>query len=174
MCFDLFVDELNFLAGQLYLLLLLLLPLPLLLPFPCSWLYRSIQCSLSHPFQLLPKDLEPLKRKMSRHHHTNPRYARTTSPQEPPPQVNGVVSKLPSHRRPSRERSRHRPNGASRSYDSSAKSSVQSKVDYSLYLVADSTPRILGDRNIVHVVDAALRGGTLTQEFGMPIPRAAC
>ena len=37
-------------------------------------------------------------------------------------------------------------------------------VDYSLYLVTDSTPAILGDRDIVEVVEAALEGGvTLVQ-----------
>lgn len=32
-------------------------------------------------------------------------------------------------------------------------------VDYSLYLVTDSTPAILGDRDLVAVVDAAVKGG---------------
>ena len=37
-------------------------------------------------------------------------------------------------------------------------------VDYSLYLVTDSTPAILGDRDLVEVVEAALKGGvTLVQ-----------
>lgn len=37
-------------------------------------------------------------------------------------------------------------------------------VDYSLYLVTDSTPAILGDRDIAEVVEAALEGGvTLVQ-----------
>src|SRR5690606_14812864 len=37
-------------------------------------------------------------------------------------------------------------------------------VDYSLYLVTDSTPAILGSRNLVEVVEAALKGGvTLVQ-----------
>jgi thiamine-phosphate diphosphorylase len=37
-------------------------------------------------------------------------------------------------------------------------------VDYSLYLVTDSTPAILGDRDLVQVVEAALKGGvTLVQ-----------
>ncbi|KAH8591731.1 Hydroxyethylthiazole kinase family-domain-containing protein [Bisporella sp. PMI_857] len=37
-------------------------------------------------------------------------------------------------------------------------------VDYSLYLVTDSTPAILGDRDLIDVVEAALRGGvTLVQ-----------
>lgn len=34
-------------------------------------------------------------------------------------------------------------------------------VDYSLYLVTDSTPAILGDRDLVSVVDEAIEGGTL-------------
>jgi len=37
-------------------------------------------------------------------------------------------------------------------------------VDYSLYLVTDSTPAILGDRDLIQVVEAALEGGvTLVQ-----------
>ena len=37
-------------------------------------------------------------------------------------------------------------------------------IDYSLYLVTDSTPAILGERDIVAVVEAALEGGvTLVQ-----------
>lgn len=37
-------------------------------------------------------------------------------------------------------------------------------VDYSLYLVTDSTPAILGDRDLIDVVEAALEGGvTLVQ-----------
>lgn len=37
-------------------------------------------------------------------------------------------------------------------------------VDYSLYLVTDSTPAVLGDADLFDVVDAALRGGvTLVQ-----------
>ncbi len=36
--------------------------------------------------------------------------------------------------------------------------------DYLLYLVTDSTPAILGDRDLVDVVEAALKGGvTLVQ-----------
>jgi thiamine-phosphate diphosphorylase/hydroxyethylthiazole kinase len=36
--------------------------------------------------------------------------------------------------------------------------------DYSLYLVTDSTPAILGDRDLVQVVEAAVEGGvTLVQ-----------
>lgn len=33
------------------------------------------------------------------------------------------------------------------------------QVDYSLYLVTDSTPAILGDKDICDVVERALRGG---------------
>ena len=37
-------------------------------------------------------------------------------------------------------------------------------VEYSLYLVTDSTPAILGERDLVEVVEAALEGGvTLVQ-----------
>jgi thiamine-phosphate diphosphorylase/hydroxyethylthiazole kinase len=37
-------------------------------------------------------------------------------------------------------------------------------VDYSLYLVTDSTPEILGQKDLVDVVEAALKGGvTLVQ-----------
>jgi thiamine-phosphate diphosphorylase/hydroxyethylthiazole kinase len=32
-------------------------------------------------------------------------------------------------------------------------------IDYSLYLVTDSTPQILGDRSLVEVVEAAINGG---------------
>jgi thiamine-phosphate diphosphorylase / hydroxyethylthiazole kinase len=32
-------------------------------------------------------------------------------------------------------------------------------VDYSLYLVTDSTPAILGDKDLVAVVKAAVQGG---------------
>jgi thiamine monophosphate synthase len=32
-------------------------------------------------------------------------------------------------------------------------------IDYSLYLVTDSTPQILGDRSLVEVVEAAIKGG---------------
>ncbi len=38
-------------------------------------------------------------------------------------------------------------------------------VDYSLYLVTDSTPSILGDRDIVDVVEAALRGGVTIVQY---------
>lgn len=33
------------------------------------------------------------------------------------------------------------------------------KLDYSLYLVTDSTPAILGQRDICQVVEAAVKGG---------------
>jgi thiamine-phosphate diphosphorylase/hydroxyethylthiazole kinase len=33
------------------------------------------------------------------------------------------------------------------------------EVDYGLYLVTDSTPAILGDRNLNDVVEASLKGG---------------
>jgi thiamine-phosphate diphosphorylase/hydroxyethylthiazole kinase len=33
------------------------------------------------------------------------------------------------------------------------------KVNYSLYLVTDSTPAILGDRDFYHVVEESLKGG---------------
>lgn len=39
------------------------------------------------------------------------------------------------------------------------KSYVTMKVDYTLYLVTDSTRAILGDRDIVSVVKAAVEGG---------------
>ena len=32
-------------------------------------------------------------------------------------------------------------------------------VDYSLYLVTDSTPAILGDRSLTNVVEQAIKGG---------------
>ena len=38
-------------------------------------------------------------------------------------------------------------------------------VDYSLYLVTDSTPAILGDRDIVEVVEAALQGGVTMVQY---------
>jgi thiamine-phosphate diphosphorylase/hydroxyethylthiazole kinase len=38
-------------------------------------------------------------------------------------------------------------------------------VDYTLYLVTDSTPAILGDRNIGNVVEAAVRGGVSCVQF---------
>jgi len=36
---------------------------------------------------------------------------------------------------------------------------VKPKVDYTLYLVTDSTPAILGDRDLVDIVDRACAGG---------------
>jgi thiamine-phosphate diphosphorylase / hydroxyethylthiazole kinase len=45
-------------------------------------------------------------------------------------------------------------------------------VDYSLYLVTDSTPGILGSRNLAEVVDAAIRGGvTIVQYRDKTLPR---
>ncbi len=38
-------------------------------------------------------------------------------------------------------------------------------VDYSLYLVTDSTPAILGDRDIVSVVEAAINGGVTIVQY---------
>ncbi|SPN98356.1 probable hydroxyethylthiazole kinase [Cephalotrichum gorgonifer] len=38
-------------------------------------------------------------------------------------------------------------------------------VDYSLYLVTDSTPAILGDRSLVTVVEAALQGGVTVVQY---------
>lgn len=38
-------------------------------------------------------------------------------------------------------------------------------VNYSLYLVTDSTPAILGDRDIDDVVEAALRGGVTCVQY---------
>lgn len=35
------------------------------------------------------------------------------------------------------------------------------KVDYSLYLVTDSTPAILADKDLVSVVKQAVEGGTM-------------
>lgn len=37
--------------------------------------------------------------------------------------------------------------------------------DYSLYLVTDSTPAILGDKDICDVVDRALRGGVTIVQY---------
>ncbi|TGO58839.1 hypothetical protein BOTNAR_0174g00262 [Botryotinia narcissicola] len=41
----------------------------------------------------------------------------------------------------------------------------QKNVDYSLYLVTDSSPAILCDRNLVDVVDAAVRGGVTIVQY---------
>jgi thiamine-phosphate diphosphorylase/hydroxyethylthiazole kinase len=38
-------------------------------------------------------------------------------------------------------------------------------VDYSLYLVTDATPAILGDRDLVEVVEAALEGGVTVVQY---------
>lgn len=38
-------------------------------------------------------------------------------------------------------------------------------VNYSLYLVTDSTPAILGDKNICHVVEAAVKGGVTCVQY---------
>jgi thiamine-phosphate diphosphorylase/hydroxyethylthiazole kinase len=37
--------------------------------------------------------------------------------------------------------------------------------DYSLYLVTDSTPAILGDKDICQVVEAALKGGVTCLQY---------
>jgi hypothetical protein len=39
-------------------------------------------------------------------------------------------------------------------------STTQNMTDYSLYLVTDSTPGILGRRKLVDVVEDAINGGT--------------
>lgn len=39
------------------------------------------------------------------------------------------------------------------------------KVDYSLYLVTDSTPAILGEKDIVQAVEAALQGGVTIVQY---------
>ena len=41
----------------------------------------------------------------------------------------------------------------------------KSQVDYSLYLVTDSTPAILGNRSLAAVVEAALRGGVSVVQY---------
>lgn len=38
-------------------------------------------------------------------------------------------------------------------------------VDYSLYLVTDSTPAILGERDLIEVVEAALDGGVTIVQY---------
>jgi len=38
-------------------------------------------------------------------------------------------------------------------------------MDYSLYLVTDSTPSILGDKDLVEVVEAALKGGVTIVQY---------
>ena len=37
--------------------------------------------------------------------------------------------------------------------------------DYSLYLVTDSTPAILGTRDLCHVVEAAIKGGVSVVQY---------
>lgn len=39
------------------------------------------------------------------------------------------------------------------------------QVDYSLYLVTDSTPAILGSKDLVEVVEAALEGGVTIVQY---------
>lgn len=41
----------------------------------------------------------------------------------------------------------------------------KSKTDYSLYLVTDSTPAILGGKDIVQVVESALKGGVTCVQY---------
>lgn len=41
----------------------------------------------------------------------------------------------------------------------------KSKLDYSLYLVTDQTPAILGSKDIVQVVEAALKGGVTCVQY---------
>ena len=38
-------------------------------------------------------------------------------------------------------------------------------IDYSLYLVTDSTPAILGDRDLVSIVEAAIEGGVSLVQY---------
>jgi thiamine-phosphate diphosphorylase/hydroxyethylthiazole kinase len=38
-------------------------------------------------------------------------------------------------------------------------------VDYALYLVTDSTPAILGDKDLAEVVEAAIRGGVTIVQY---------
>ena len=42
---------------------------------------------------------------------------------------------------------------------------AEQKVDYSLYLVTDSTPAILGNRDLIDVVEAAIRGGVTIVQY---------
>lgn len=42
---------------------------------------------------------------------------------------------------------------------------AKAAVDYGVYLVTDSTPAILGDRDIGSVVEAALRGGVTVVQY---------
>jgi len=41
----------------------------------------------------------------------------------------------------------------------------KSSVDYSVYLVTDQTPAILGDKNLIDVVRAALQGGASIVQY---------
>lgn len=43
--------------------------------------------------------------------------------------------------------------------------SSRPRVDYGVYLVTDSTPAILGERDIVDVVKASLRGGVTCVQY---------
>lgn len=43
--------------------------------------------------------------------------------------------------------------------------SFKSTVDYGVYLVTDSTPAILGSKDIVEIVRAALRGGVTCVQY---------
>lgn len=43
--------------------------------------------------------------------------------------------------------------------------SMKQRIDYSLYLVTDSTPAILGEKDICHVVEAALKGGVTCVQY---------
>ena len=42
---------------------------------------------------------------------------------------------------------------------------MQPAVDYSLYLVTDSTPAVLGTKDIFQVVEAALKGGVTIVQY---------
>lgn len=42
---------------------------------------------------------------------------------------------------------------------------MSASVDYSLYLVTDSSPAILGDSNLIEVVEAALQGGVTIVQY---------
>src|SRR4051812_42454413 len=50
-------------------------------------------------------------------------------------------------------------NSAESRLDGSSESFDKDAVDYSLYLVTDSTPALLGTRDLVTVVDQAIEGG---------------
>jgi thiamine-phosphate diphosphorylase / hydroxyethylthiazole kinase len=41
----------------------------------------------------------------------------------------------------------------------------KNEIDYSLYLVTDSTPEILGERDIAEVVEEALKGGVTCVQY---------